>query len=73
VEKAETVPLHFAIKLEILRDQGNLELRKTYMESNMACNLYFFMLYWILHQALSQRGGSITKPGDNGTSKVQNP
>ena len=39
----------------------------------MACNLYFFMLYWILHQALSQRGGSNTKLGDNGTFKSSKP
>jgi hypothetical protein len=38
VENAETVPLHFTLELEGLREEGSLNGSKTYLESYMACN-----------------------------------
>ena len=41
VENAKTVPLHFTLELEGLRDQGTKEVlmvEQIHMESYMACN-----------------------------------
>ena len=48
LENAGTVPLHFTLELEVLRNQGSLNGWQTCMESYMACNGYRFMVYRIL-------------------------
>ena len=40
---------------------------------NVACRVYCFMVYWILHQSPPQKGGPNTKLGDHETSKSHNP
>ena len=38
VGNADTIPLHFTLELEGLREEGSLNGSQTYVESYMACN-----------------------------------